>query len=137
LLSQLILLLQECEPLFAASKSVALNILQNEKRTPEPSQWGCIPGCNFQSTVLKWFKAAKDETERMDRDPKRQRVDAGSGGGALKKAATSKDRPIILLPRSDSAILNMRNCLEFFEKGVFVSQPEDLSTLPPKEVNVT
>ena len=87
--------------------------------------------------MLKWFKAAKDETERMERDPKRQRVDAGSGGGALKKAATSKDRPIILLPRSDSAILNMRNCQEFFEKGVFVSQPEDLSALPPKEVNVT
>jgi hypothetical protein len=130
-------LLQECEPLFAASKNVAQNITQNEKRTPDPSTWGCIPGCNFQSTVLKWFKAAKDESERIEREPKRLRVDAAAGGGAQKKAASPKDPPIILLPGSDSAILNMRNALEFFEKGVFVSEPGGTSQLAPKEFNVT
>jgi hypothetical protein len=130
-------LLQECEPLFAASKNVAENITQNEKRTPDPSTWGCIPGCNFQSTVLKWFKAAKDESERMEREPKRLRVDAAAGGGAQKKAATPKDPPIILLPANDSAILNMRNGLDFFEKGVFVSEPGGTSQLAPKEFNVT
>ena len=42
--------LQECEPLFAASKVVAQNICQNEKCTPDRSTWGCAPGCNFQVT---------------------------------------------------------------------------------------
>lgn len=137
------MLLQECEPLFAASKAVAENITQNEKRTPDPNTWGCIPGCNFQSTVLKWFKAAKDETIRLerDRDPKRQRGDAAAHApvaGAQKRASTLKEPPIILLPISDSAVLSMRNGLQFFQSGVFVANADDASDLPaaPKEFDV-
>lgn len=129
--------LKECEPLFAASKVVAQNICQNEKCTPDRSTWGCAPGCNFQSTVVKWFKAAKEESERAERDPKRGRVDAAAAGAAQKRAARFKEPPIILLPRSDSAVINMRNGLDFFEKGVFVSQPEDFSQAPPVQFNVT
>jgi hypothetical protein len=126
--------LQDCEPLFVASKNVAYNITQNEKRTPDPSTWGCIPGCNFQTTVVKWFNAAKEESER---DSKRQRGEQGAGGGAQKKAAVVKRPPIILLPRSESAVLNMRNGRQFFEQGIFVSEQQDLSQEPPKEFNVT
>jgi len=116
---------------------VALNITQNEKRMPDPATWGCVPGCNFQTNVLKWFRAAKEETERSQREPKRVRGEQGGGGGAQKKAAGGKQPPIILLPRSESAVLNMRNGLEFFEKGIFVAEQEDLSKQPPKEFNVT
>jgi len=116
---------------------VALNITQNEKRIPDPATWGCVPGCNFQTNVLKWFRAAKEETERSQREPKRVRGEQGGGGGAQKKAAGGKQPPIILLPRSESAVLNMRNGLEFFEKGIFVAEQEDLSKQPPKEFNVT
>jgi hypothetical protein len=129
--------LQECEPLFAASKTVAQNVCQNEKCTPDRSTWGCAPGCNFQSTVVKWFRAAKEESERLERDPKRSRMDAASAGAAHKRAAVSKEPPIILLPRIDSAAINMRNGQDFFEKGIYVSHQEDLSKAPPVQFNVT
>jgi hypothetical protein len=128
---------QDCHPLFVASQNVAQNITQNEKCIPDPKTWGCISGCNFQSTVVKWFKAAKDETERLEREPKRHRGDVVAAGGALKKTTKSKEPPLILLPRSDTAVLNMRNGFEFFENGVLVSEHDDLSSFPPKEFHVT
>ena len=49
-----------------------------------------------------------------------------------------KEPPIILLPMSDTAVLSMRNGLQFFQSGVFVANADGASDLPapPKEFNV-